>query len=71
MIIKFLKNLKNRFDLNIRRRQIDLDILWPELKKLTDDLQSAKNAFRFHVDKDHAWIPLTSLEKDKIIEDLK
>ena len=38
-----------------RQRRIDMQILWPACKQVTDDLDCAKAAFFFHVARDAAW----------------
>lgn len=38
-----------------RRRQIDIDVLWPQLKELAPDLDMARAAFMYHCINDSAW----------------
>jgi hypothetical protein len=38
-----------------RQRAIDLQILWPQCKKIAPDLDHAKAAFMVHAANDPAW----------------
>lgn len=55
---------------NRRRRKIDLEILWPQCRKLAQDLDHAKAAFAMHAFNDDAWSDLTEDEIVTIIGDL-
>ena len=64
-IIQFITKLWNK-----RRRQIDLDILWPACKENAINLDHAKAAFAVHAFADPAWNDLDHDEKYAIIDRL-
>lgn len=42
-----------------RRREVDVDVLWPEYKKRAHwDIQAARDAFTVHAMKEKAWLYL-------------
>jgi hypothetical protein len=53
-----------------RRRDLDVQILWPQCLKQADDRQRALVAFRLHMDLDPAYENLTEREKDAFLETL-
>jgi hypothetical protein len=55
---------------NGRRRRLDLEILWPECRRLARDLPSARRAFEAHVVNDPAWTCLGDEHVKAIIEAL-
>ena len=56
--------LLQQLNFNHRRRQIDLQILWPACKGNAPDLDHARAAFALHAFNDPAW---TSLGHDEIV----
>lgn len=50
-----------------RLRQIDIDILWPILKRDALSLAHARAAFCLHAFEDHAWSDLTKQEIEMIV----
>ena len=69
-MIRMLKWLLRQFNYNDRRRQIDLQILWPTCKELAQDIDHAKMAFACHCYNDEAWKPLGEDEIYRRIEAL-
>lgn len=39
-------------------RRIDMEILWPEFKRQSRDMDTAKVGFAIHAMNDHAWMIL-------------
>lgn len=70
--MKYLKWLytyiTNHYDQ--RRRNIDIEILWPTCKDLANDLTLAKAAFAYHAFNDAAWASLGEEEIKRLIDDL-
>jgi len=56
---------------NKRRRQIDIEILWPLCVDNAQSLDHAKAAFAMHAMNDDAWLSLGADEALAIIEGLK
>ena len=54
-----------------RRRQIDIEILWPLCVENAPSLDHAKAAFAVHAMNDDAWLSLGADEALAIIEGLK
>lgn len=69
-MIRAFHRLIQFFNYNERRRQIDLQILWPTLKERARDLDHAKAAFAYHCLNDPAWQPLGEDEIMRRIEAL-
>lgn len=55
---------------NRRRRQIDLNILWPSCKRLAPNIAHARAAFAMHALHDDAWLDIGNDEIFRIIGDL-
>ncbi len=53
-----------------RLRSIDIKILWPTIKRMAKDLDTARIGFRLHIQSDYAWQVLTDQEIDQIISGL-
>ena len=52
-------------------RDIDIDVLWPEIKRQCVDLQQARMAMTFHAHIDWAWKRLDENEMYRRIAQLK
>lgn len=59
------------FNYNERRRQIDINLLWPSCKKFGNDLDHAKAAFAAHAFNDEAWTGLGEEEIKRRIDNLR
>ena len=55
---KAIRRLLLQFNYNHRRRQIDLQILWPVCRENAPDIDHARVAFAVHVFNDPAWTTL-------------
>ena len=55
---------------NAHRRQVDIDVLWPECKKSACDLNHARLAFRYHTLHDGAWTCLSDEARELAIASL-
>ena len=55
---------------NARRREIDMMILWPACRQMTDDVDRAKEAFAVHAFHDAAWLELGNDEIRRRIDAL-
>ena len=53
-----------------RQRAVDIDILWPNCRDQTDDLDLARAAFAIHAFHDKAWLALGDDEIRRRIEAL-
>lgn len=53
-----------------RQRKIDIEILWPECKKMTHNLDSARMVFIGHTMMDPAWSDLSYAEAIAIVNSL-
>lgn len=62
--------LIRQFNYNDRRRQLDLQILWPTCKEHAQDMDHAKTAFAVHCYNDPAWLALGEAEIYRRIEAL-
>lgn len=67
---KAIRWLLQQFNYNHRRRQIDLQILWPACKANSLNLDDAKAAFAVHAFNDYAWLPLGHDEIKRRIDKL-
>lgn len=56
---------------NKRRRNVDLQILWPECKRQAPTLDEAKAVFAYHAFNDPAWMVLGHTEVYRIIDGLE
>lgn len=54
-----------------RRRRIDIEVLWPQLKRTAASPFRARQAFALHVNGDPAWRALDEAEVKSIIDGLK
>lgn len=55
---------------NAKLRHIDIQILWPEIKKQTSNIDEARNAFELHALDDPAWQDMSEAEIYRVIENL-
>ena len=55
---------------NRRRRNIDIEILWPSCKSKAKDLDKARAVFRFHTSLDPAWSDLSDDQINDIVDRL-
>lgn len=53
-----------------RQRAIDMEILWPQCKRLAADLDHAKAAFAVHAFNDAAWVRHYQYDLYKVIDAL-
>ncbi len=53
-----------------RLRSIDITVLWPMMKTLTKDLDTARMGFKLHTQSDRAWQFVGDQETDRIISAL-
>lgn len=54
-----------------RQRQIDLEILWPECKRLAPDIDHARAAFACHAMADRAWVCEYGKDLVRVIGELR
>jgi hypothetical protein len=54
-----------------RLRKIDLQILWPQCRERSPDMDRAKAAFAVHAFHDRAWLILGEQEIYRRIDELK
>lgn len=70
MLRELLRRFAALFNINERRRDLDLQILWPACKENAHDLDHAKAAFALHAFNDEAWKPLGEDEIKRRIDAL-
>ena len=54
-----------------KQRKLDLEILWPQLCIAADNIESAKQAFVYHMLHDRAWLALDEEAFSAAIRNLK
>lgn len=48
-----------------RQQAIDLDVLWPSVRQQAYDLDTARRAFRMHMQSDAAYSYMSDAERDE------